>query len=123
VEQPADLQNEDAEEVEQPADLQNEDAKDGEADKKERGDKEEMRLYTAPLSGLPRITYREVEEVMQNVGHVAKKKRGRPRKNGSHKGGGQQEAISPGPSTGSVADGGVGECMDPEGNGVSSGRG
>jgi hypothetical protein len=57
------------------------------------------------------------------VGQAVKKKRGQPRKDIVRKEGGGQEAIFPGPSKGSVIDGGVGECVDPEGNGVKPGEG
>jgi hypothetical protein len=57
------------------------------------------------------------------MGQAIKKKRGRPRKNEACAEAGHQEAISPGPNKGSVADEEAGRCLDPEGNGVNPGGG
>ncbi len=65
----------------------------------------------------------EAEGDIKEVGQAVKKKRGQPRKDIVRKEGGRQEAIFPGPSKGSVRDGGVGECVDPERNGVNPGEG
>jgi hypothetical protein len=110
------------ENIRQPAELQGKDIMNEEVDKEKPGEEEGVEPPMANLAGLPKVIYQEVVEVMQDVGQVTKKKRGEPQKDRPPVGGEQREAISPGPSKGSVTDGGVGECVDPEGNGVTMGR-
>ncbi len=92
-------------------------------DEEKPKNEEGMEMPVTILAGLSRVTYQEAAEVIQEVGPAVRKKRGRPRKDGSPEGEGLREAISPGPSMGSVADRGVGGCVDPEGNGVTMVRG
>jgi hypothetical protein len=77
---------------------------------------------TSPRGNL-KITCQGAAGDMRDVGQAVKRGRGRPRKGEMHANEDHQETISPGPGKGSLSDREVGRCLEPEGNGVNSGRG
>jgi hypothetical protein len=77
----------------------------------------------AEPSKVPNIPYQDGAETMMDVGQAARKGRGRPRKDEPAGSKGLKEAISSGPSKGSVTDKEMRVCMDPEGNGANMNEG
>ncbi len=70
-----------------------------------------------------KVMYQNDVEWIEDMQQVPRRGRGRPRKANAVAAGDHREASSPGPDKGSVPYKGVGHCLGPEGNGVSSGEG
>jgi hypothetical protein len=101
----------------------------GEACEKEEGPEEWGKDEKEPVKSCPvvkgnlKITNHGAAEQIKDIHQALKRGRGQPWKVDVNTAEVHQKANSPGPGKGSVPYGGVGYCLGPERNGVSSGVG